>query len=428
MEKKFFRFFLILFTIISSFGLASCDDNDVSDAELMEILQQHKWIMRDAELNLYGDDELELRREGHYLYFYSDDEGFEFTITKIIDTEGTDTWNRDFSKFTYSVSDNIVYLRYVGSGNRTLTYSDGNLLYSSIVYVPLSLNSSDSSVIQEGKISGDYNFDYSIGFDHDYMSQPYYSNGKYHWSIPMSFGIPRNTYKRGVRDFGIAVYVSGGTVDNQTKKYSMDAYVTLRKINGQDTKCFSHTVSDDTPQDWDTKLSISTTGKSFTLYYTWFLINKDGDYIDGDSFLPESFEADGTTNDESDDDDTNDNDYAQSIIGRWKYEDRNAQQDYQVFVIKNNGSVSYEWLYTDESTDIGYIISCEGTYKVSGSTLTMTYTDVDVTIDTPYYHNGSFKDFEHGKKATIVYTIVSCSSNKLVLKDKTGKTLSCSAY
>ena len=141
----------ILAVTLMSLFVASCgnDETDNSnDDELLSILMRNKWIMKTEEFNAYSAKELEYRQDGHCLYFRTDKEGTEITNTKILDSfgSGNKTLDRDYVHFEFKVSGNTVQL-YFEKGSILLTYTNGHLEYGSIVYVPVTMNSSDYEVI-----------------------------------------------------------------------------------------------------------------------------------------------------------------------------------------------------------------------------------------------------------------------------------------
>lgn len=158
---------LLLLFLCSFFTACSSDSKEEAEGDgLISILKKNKWILHESEFNVYSETELEYRTDGHYLYFISDTEGWDVTITKIVDTFAADldNFNRDISKFEYNVSGNKVYMYYSGSGSMTLTYDDGVLSYSNLVYSPMALNSSDYDFLrsngnQEGS-SGSCTYSY----------------------------------------------------------------------------------------------------------------------------------------------------------------------------------------------------------------------------------------------------------------------------
>lgn len=292
MKRIYLNLHLLLPIFLVSILATSCnsDSDDLSGSALISNLMENKWVLHETDLNVYGNDELELRSNSHCLYFSSNTEGFEVTITKILDTEGTDTWDRDFSHFTYEVNGNRVTLKYQKSGSMALTYSDGKLSYGSLVYYPASLNSSDRAVIDESKYSGNYDFDYYIDFDD---VTPYYYSGSYRFSIPLYFGVMENMKKRGITEFGVAVYCKNGTIENTVNKFTDDAYVYLKRVNGESAKCFSGTINDNNQHSWQTKVSVSSKNKNITLFYTYFFSTKDGSFITGDEIQHRMFGEDG---------------------------------------------------------------------------------------------------------------------------------------
>ena len=296
--------------LLMAFIATSCgdDSDDVSGGTLIDLLQKNKWVLHDTDLNVYGEDELELRSDSHCLYFSSDTEGFEVTVAKILDTEGTDTYDRDFSHFTYRVDGNRVNLKYKVSGSSSLTYSDGKLSYGSLVYYPTPLNYSDKSVIEESKYVGNYDFDYYAEFQQNFpYYRSYYENGEYHFIIPMYFGVPANTMKRGITQFGIAMYCIGGKIENNLKTFNGNAYVYTQRVNGKSSVCFSGTINDNNEHDWHTTISVSSKSKSISLMYTHFFSTKDVSLISGDYFKEEAFSYDDDDNNGGGDNNGGDN-------------------------------------------------------------------------------------------------------------------------
>ena len=80
------------------------------------------------------------------------------------------------------------------------------------------------------------------------------------------------------------------------------------------------------------------------------------------------------------------------------------------------------WTVRNSKTDAG--LDAKGTYSLSGSTLTVKYTDVSIFeyVDDDVVDASSLGDFRNGKSITLTYTIETCDGKALVLKDKDGKT------
>ena len=84
---------------------------------------------------------------------------------------------------------------------------------------------------------------------------------------------------------------------------------------------------------------------------------------------------------------------------------------------KGKGSIVYE--YSNYPGDDEYEVTATGTYTISGTTLTASYSNVDVYLSKG---GSSYKGFTDNVKCTKTYTIVSCTSTILTLKDSNGVT------
>ena len=263
------------------FLFAACSDSDSNEmdkSELTSKLKQHKWILRESEFNMYSQTELELRSDTHYLYFISDSEGVELTITKIDDTfdELGHSLDRDYSYFNYYVDGNKVYLNYELSGYKNLVYENGVLNQDKdVVWYPSALNSSErdemNRLMEEKGYKSDFNFDFSIGFDNKSpLSYTVYDTrtGTYTHSILWGFGVPSNTYARGITSFGIALTTDDGTVDTGTGR-SEEASVSTHNIGSyRNVRCFMGTLTDNSEHWWNTRITISSKKKTISLKYT----------------------------------------------------------------------------------------------------------------------------------------------------------------
>lgn len=119
------------------------------------------------------------------------------------------------------------------------------------------------------------------------------------------------------------------------------------------------------------------------------------------------------------------NDYSQIISGNWGYEEALSGDSWVYMSISFNnkgaGSISFQDL-----VDQAWGVMANGTYTLSGSKITATYTDV--TVFDSNFNYSSYHGFTHGKNKTVKYTIISCNGKKLALKDESGKTITYEKY
>lgn len=113
-------------------------------------------------------------------------------------------------------------------------------------------------------------------------------------------------------------------------------------------------------------------------------------------------------------------DYSSLISGSWT-EEESSPNDYLHLVfgyLNEPNGVSYEWR-------VGYDwLVGEGEFSVNGSKITLSLQSIHIYHDAPgdFYKLTSLGDFTSGQSATVIYSIESCDSKQLVLKDNSGKT------
>jgi len=273
--------------------VASCgsdDDDGLTSLQLM----QNKWMSHDAEFHDNGDW-AELTQNIWTFFFTSENEGILQATNKWIDSSGFGDEGRDtaYIFFTYTISGNMVICQMEDGNTYRLAYRDGKLWRDDFAYEPSFVSSSDRSMIaqqQEAhRYRGDYNLDFTVGFDTNSFYPTTYSKSQYSHTIPMAFGVPENMLMRGITEFGIAVRVVNGTVDNTTRKTYGDALVSVQSIGGVSTKCFSHSISDNSAHTWQTTLELTSSTKTVTFEYTYFLYAQGKGYVFGDSFLRQTY-------------------------------------------------------------------------------------------------------------------------------------------
>ena len=115
-------------------------------------------------------------------------------------------------------------------------------------------------------------------------------------------------------------------------------------------------------------------------------------------------------------------DYSKVIAGFWE----NEKNEYETISFDSKTKmVGYEMMSEDEV----YTVGANGTYTLTKDKITINYTEVDVyEPDGLGVKPSSYQGFSHGKSKTVVYTILSCESKKLSLKDESGKTITFKKY
>ena len=143
---------------ISLSFICACGDDDEEPIQdnnnLQSVLKENKWI------NKYVSEWYDTSYGGFYeeitdiYYFMDDNVGYNDYLCKTNDSSLGVDWNRGFTKFTYSISDNQITIRWEGNvtGNRTktLTYMSGYLFEGDDdVYKPTTLNQSDRDYVSK---------------------------------------------------------------------------------------------------------------------------------------------------------------------------------------------------------------------------------------------------------------------------------------
>lgn len=133
-----------LLVALFCFTLVSCDKDEEEESNLIETLKKHKWTYK------YVDDFTDTSYGGYYetstynFYFLDNNIGYQYDVYTDHDSYfGTET-TRWFGKFTYSISDNTINIRYTDNGNKTsFEYVSGYLAQNGDYYTPKVMTQSD---------------------------------------------------------------------------------------------------------------------------------------------------------------------------------------------------------------------------------------------------------------------------------------------
>jgi hypothetical protein len=264
-SRKFVPFTL-LFAALCLFT-ACPDDDNINSNDLRNTLQKYKWMSgSNVEFNEY-DTWAELTNDVFVYYFISDTEGVLRHHHKWIDSSTSNNEGRrvDNTFFSYSVDGNSVTIRLESGNGNTLTYDCTNLKGSGDIYHPVTPSAGDWEQIrklqEEHQFKGDYDFDYTIGWDNNWPS--YYENGKYTHLITLAFGVPKNTRKRGIVEFGIAINPENGTVNNKMGlNDDKTIFVSSKRVKGVKAVCFSGTLLGNEAQTWNTIITFESKEKT----------------------------------------------------------------------------------------------------------------------------------------------------------------------
>ena len=122
----------------------------------------------------------------------------------------------------------------------------------------------------------------------------------------------------------------------------------------------------------------------------------------------------------------NGNNYATLLKGNWHrtwIEDGYDWEEYLRFEVNDTpGFTNYGYQNSE------YGVWARGWYELSGETITCDYREVSVYVN-PQGDEGTMHGFTSWEPKTVTYTIQSCTSNKLVVKESIyGKTLTVTKY
>ena len=167
-NMKTFRFIGTgLLVALFCFTLVSCDKDEEEESNLIETLKKHKWTYK------YVDDFTDTSYGGYYetstynFYFLDNNIGYQYDVYTDHDSYfGTET-TRWFGKFTYSISDNTINIRYTDNGNKTsFEYVSGYLAQNGDYYTPKVMTQSDRDFLNNQiKQLGDENVDKELELD-----------------------------------------------------------------------------------------------------------------------------------------------------------------------------------------------------------------------------------------------------------------------
>ena len=125
---------------------------------------------------------------------------------------------------------------------------------------------------------------------------------------------------------------------------------------------------------------------------------------------------------DSDDSSTN---YSKYLPGQWEYyselTDGTPIWVSLHFDYKGDGTIAF---YDEVDQDWG--TTAYGTYTVKSNTITANYDRV--TVEDENYNHSSYHGFTHGKAKKVIYTIISCNSKTLNIKDDSGRTYNLEKY
>lgn len=122
-------------------------------------------------------------------------------------------------------------------------------------------------------------------------------------------------------------------------------------------------------------------------------------------------------------DETAKTDYSKLLPGFWENAE-SGQCDGECFGFNNKGAGTLT--FTDlVGCDWG-VVAADGTYTLKDDVLTASYTDV--TVWDSNYEKSTYHGSTSGKSKTVKYTIVSCDSKKLVMKNENGKSQTYTKY
>lgn len=275
-------FFVLLCEVI---GFSSCTNED--EKEFTADLTQYKWVCRSDQFSTSST--IEYDAYAYTFYFVSSTEGILHTYFKWMDSDGDGDNRTDNYFFTYTVKGNKINIKQDDGTTSQLTINSNGLLKdeSDWIYTKESLTSSDRTFIAQETLNhqyyGNLDFGYDIGFN-DFMNiaPQRNSDGTYSHTIHMTFGVPAEMLRRGVREFGIAVDVENGTVENATNKFTDDAYVKKRYVNGKNVTTFTTTVPDNNEHKWGVLLSVKSKSKDVLLKHA--VVLNVGDMKIGDKY------------------------------------------------------------------------------------------------------------------------------------------------
>lgn len=112
-------------------------------------------------------------------------------------------------------------------------------------------------------------------------------------------------------------------------------------------------------------------------------------------------------------------DYSKYLPGQWEYysEQLDGTPIWISFHFDKNGAGTIAF-YDEVDQDWG--ITAYGTYTLKGNTISAYYNNV--TVEDENYNHVTYHGFTHGKSKNVTYTILSCDSKKLNIKDDSGTT------
>ena len=148
--------------ILSALVLTACPGPEPIIDEDVDVLTQYKWYAHFENIDISDDLDYAWMQRGYtYLFFLEDGTGRNYTWQRSEDSDGDIYRGGDITRFTYSISQDIVYINYDGITTR-LRLSDmelipvegGDFLYSEI-FKAQNITKDDYNYIPRTGICGD---------------------------------------------------------------------------------------------------------------------------------------------------------------------------------------------------------------------------------------------------------------------------------
>ena len=126
--------------ILCSLVLTACPGPEPDIDVDVNILTQYKWYARFENIDISDDYDYAWLQKGYtYLFFLEDGTGRNYTWQRSEDSDGDISRGGEITRFTYSISRDIVYVNYDGmstklrlSGKELIPIDGGDFLYSEI--------------------------------------------------------------------------------------------------------------------------------------------------------------------------------------------------------------------------------------------------------------------------------------------------------
>lgn len=140
---------LLAFIGITITSCSSSDNEEGSSNEIRNILQNNKWICRDASYGIGNNDHAWVDLETTTLYFTSDYHGILYWTQKDYDTDLGNSRTNDYEEFDYAVNGKRVTIFSEKSGTSELIYSGEYLSYNGGIYTKVPMSSGDYELLRK---------------------------------------------------------------------------------------------------------------------------------------------------------------------------------------------------------------------------------------------------------------------------------------